>query len=504
MRTDLLVIGGGVVGAGIARDAAMRGVNTLLVEQADFASGTSSRSSRLLHGGIRYLAQGKLPLVLEASREKCLLRQVSPHLAEPLPFLFPTYKRTMWPRWKLAVGVRIYDLLCGRQNFGRSSHLSADGLRQVLPAVELSDSTGAVRYFDGFTNDARLVLDTLASAAKHGANIHNYTRFKAAVRTATGWRVTLECTRTGASRELTCTGIINATGVWSPQLAQSDVKIRPTKGVHLVVCRARLEVPEAVVVTDDSRVLFAIPWGDRTILGTTDTDYDGPLDDPACDANDLAYILEHVNRYFPHANLTADDVLSTWAGLRPLVADPNGKPSDISRKHEIRIAQPGWWDVTGGKLTTYRLIAEQAVDRAVKKLGLDAGACRTSEPLIDGAPAEVPYSGCRPPALSKAVVEHFVRNEWAVHLTDIMIRRSSWTHYLEAPEEAAEKVAVWMGKLLGWDAEHLASELGHYQIWRARSRACIDQAAESRIGGTPLHGATQAGIVPAIPQGASL
>lgn len=466
---DLLIIGGGVVGAGIARDAVLRGIKTLLVEQHDFSSGTSSRSSRLLHGGIRYLAQGKLPLVLEASREKGVIHQIAPHLAEPLPFIFPTFRKTSWPKWQMAIGVRLYDLFCGRRNFGRSSNISRAEISRLLPQLKMDKSTGGVRYFDGFTNDARLVMDTLASASKNGAELHNYTRFAGAKRTEQGWSCDLEDCFSGARRTVQCHGIINASGVWSPQLDHSKVQLRPTKGVHLVIDRKRLDIPSAVVLTDESRVLFLIPWGDRTILGTTDTDYSGSLEDPVCDADDLAYILSSANEYFPSAKLQRSDVLSTWAGLRPLVADPNGNPSDISRKHEITLSEPGWWDVTGGKLTTYRLIAEQAVDAVVQHLALSVKDCTTANaPLIEGAPKEVAYSGCRPPAVTREIVEHYVTHEWATHLDDIMIRRTSWCHYLQDSLDTARRVAEWMAGLLDWSEEKKEDELARYKTAQRR------------------------------------
>jgi len=277
-----------------------------------------------------------------------VIYRIAPHLAEPLPFIFPTYKKTSWPKWQMAIGVRIYDLLCGKKNLGKSSNLSIADLKQLLPQLGLDGSTGGVRYFDGLTNDSRLVMDTLESASEHGAELHNYTRFAGAQKNGQGWACEMEDCSSGTRWKVQCRGIINATGVWSPELEQSHVKLRPTKGVHLVIDRKRMEVPSAVVLTDESRVLFLIPWGDRTIVGTTDTDYSGSLEDPVCDTDDLEYVLSNVNAYFPDAKLTRDDVLSTWVGLRPLVADPNGNPSDISRKHEITMPESGWWDVTAG------------------------------------------------------------------------------------------------------------------------------------------------------------
>ena len=479
LSADLIVIGGGIVGAGVARDAALRGIKTTLVEQHDFASGTSSRSSRLLHGGIRYLAQGKLPLVLEASREKGVIHRIAPHLAEPLPFIFPTFRNTSWPKWKMAIGVRLYDLLCGKHNLGKSSNLSTADIGHLLPQLKTTESTGGVRYFDGFTNDARLVMDTLASASEHGADVRNYTRFIDAQHTGEGWICILEDTRSGERQTIHCRGIVNATGVWTPQLDQSKVEIHPTKGVHLVIDRMRLEVPSAVVVTDADRLLFLIPWGDRTIVGTTDTDYSGSPDHPVCDADDLAYILSNVNEFFPHLKLQRRDILSTWAGVRPLVADKKGNPSDISRKHEIKMPEPGWWDVTGGKLTTYRLIAEQAVDSVIQYLKISAANCTTANlPLLPGAPQVTAHSGCRPPKVAYEIVEHYVTNEWAIHLDDVMIRRTSWCHYLQDPLDTSIRVARWMAELLEWSKEREAEELARYEAEHYQMRACLQDQAQ--------------------------
>jgi glycerol-3-phosphate dehydrogenase len=458
---DVLVIGGGIVGSCVARDAAMRGLRTGLVEQRDFASGTSSRSSRLLHGGIRYLAQGKIGLVREASIEKTVLHHIAPHLAAPLPFVFPTYRQNRaWKLWQLMFGVKLYDLLCGGRNLGRSSWLDAAETLQTVPGLQAVGLAGAVRYFDGFTNDARLVLDTLRSAAGHGASILNYARYIKA--TLEGlWRVEVQDSVTGHRFTVATQTVVNATGPWADGLAHSRVKLRLTKGVHLVVDRSRLPVTDAVVMTDGSRVLFAIPWGERTILGTTDTDYDGPLDDVRADAKDLAYVLTVTNAHFPAAHLQTTDITSTWAGLRPLIASSKGGPSDISRSHQIQNPEPGWWDVAGGKLTTCRLMAEQTLDRIVASTGLKAMPCETAhQPLLEG---DVAFSGLLPPAVSREAVAHFCRNEWAEHLDDIMIRRTSWHHYQRNPDETANQVAQWMSECLGWDAPRLEAEGASYR-----------------------------------------
>jgi glycerol-3-phosphate dehydrogenase len=462
---DVLIIGGGIVGAGVARDAAMRGLRVGLVEQHDFAFGTSGRSSRLLHGGLRYLAQGRIGLVRQASVEKKIIHHIAAHLAEPLPFIFPAYRGNRhWVLWQLKLGVKIYDLLCGGRNLGKSTWLSrAETLRRV-PGLSATGLNGAVRYYDGFTNDARLTLDTLRSAAASGAIVLNYCRFKGAARTAL-WECELEDRLVNRAFQVRAAAVVNATGPWADGLPHSRVKLRLTKGVHLVVERARLPVTETIVMAEAERILFAIPWGERTILGTTDTDYDGALDEVRADAADVGYVLQVTNRCFPGARLAEADVISAWAGLRPLLADPSGNPSDISRAHEIRTPEPGWWDVAGGKLTTYRLMGEQTVDQIVAWFHAsrtNPGPCRTAqEPLLPSTEIDG-VSGILPPEFSRRPVEHYVAREWAVHLDDVMVRRTNWHYYCRDAAAKAEQVADWMGELLGWTAVQRATELDRY------------------------------------------
>jgi glycerol-3-phosphate dehydrogenase len=477
---DVLVIGGGIVGSGVARDAAMRGLRVGLVEQHDFAFGTSSRSSRLLHGGLRYLAQGHLGLVREASVEKTIIHHIAPHLADPLPFIFPTYRNNRnWILWQLKIGVKIYDLLCSGRNLGKSRGLSQSETLQLAPGLLSTGLKGAVRYYDGFTNDARLATDTLRSAARSGANVLNYCRFKGASRSET-WECELEDCLTNSIFKVRARAVVNATGPWADGLPHSQVKLRVTKGVHLVIDKAKVPVTETVVMSEGKRILFAIPWGERTILGTTDTDYNGPIEDVRADATDIGYILQITNQFFPAAKLVAADVISAWAGLRPLVANPNGKPSDISRAHEIHNPEPGWWDVAGGKLTTYRLMGEQTVDQIVKKLKGKASHCRTAEePLLPVADT-AGVSGILPPQFGRKTVEHYLAEEWAVHLDDVMVRRTSWHYYYRDAASKAQQVADWMAELLGWSGETRRAELERYARMTGRqNEASAPKAAKA-------------------------
>jgi len=462
---DLLVIGGGIVGSGIVRDAAMRGLRVGLVEQHDFAFGTSSRSSRLLHGGLRYLAQGRIGLVREASVEKTILHRIAPHLAEPLPFIFPTFRGNKnWRLWQLQIGVKIYDLLCGGRNLGQSTWLNTDEVMLKVPTLRADDLTGAVRYYDGFTNDARLVLDTLRSAENSGAILLNYCQLTGADISPGGWQLQLrDFIEDKATHVVQAKAVVNATGPWAEKIPHSQVKLRLTKGIHIVVERAKMPVPDAIVMTEGKRILFAIPWGERTILGTTDTDYHGSLDDVRANAEDIEYVLGIANQFFPKAKLSAENVISTWAGLRPLIADPNGKPSDISRSHQIKNPESNWWDVAGGKLTTYRLMAEQTVDQIAKKLGGKFSPCRTAvEPLLPKNETDN-VSGIVPPEICRAVVGHYCANEWALHLDDVMIRRTSWHYYFSDAGERAAQVADWMAEILGWSDREKETQLQRYK-----------------------------------------
>lgn len=462
-KFDLLVVGGGIVGAGVARDAAMRGLSTALVEQSDFASGTSSRSSRLLHGGIRYLAQGRLGLVREASREKIVLAKIAPHLSQPLPFIFPTRQRSGWPLWKLSIGVRVYDLLCGIKYLARSRSLDADETARLLPGLNRDRLTGSVRYFDALTNDSRLVLDTLDSAARHGAVACNYLRLEEAAPDGEGWRCTLTDAESGRSQTVRAKCVVNAAGPWSDSVPNSHTRLRLTKGVHLVVDGERFPLPAAVVIAEGSRILFAIPWGERVILGTTDTDYDGPLEEPPCEVDDVGYILAVVNDAFPGLQLGAKEVLSTWSGLRPLVADARGNPSDISRRHKIAMSNPGWWDVTGGKLTTYRLMAEETVDAVCRRLDGKFRPCTTAAtPLLEGVDV-ASHSGVLPPPVSQQLVRRYCLVEGARRLADVMVRRTSWRHYRLDHLTIADAVAAWMADALEWSPQRVQAEIRSYR-----------------------------------------
>jgi glycerol-3-phosphate dehydrogenase len=253
--------------------------------------------------------------------------------------------------------------------------------------------------------------------------------------------------------------IVNATGPWADKVPHSAVKLRLSKGIHIVIERSRLPVPSAVVITEGKRILFILPWGERVIIGTTDTDYRGAPEDVSVDATDVAYVLRTVNEFFPKIALRDADIVSSWAGIRPLIANPDGSPSDISRAHQIRCPEPAWWDIAGGKLTTYRLMAEQAVDQIVKHLGATAQSCRTAtEPLL--RPEDItPFTGILPAPFGREAVEHYVRHEWAHRLEDVLLRRSGW-HYTQRWSSATiEQIAGWMAEAAEWSPSQLRAEI---------------------------------------------
>ncbi len=457
---DVLILGGGIVGAGTLWAAAQQGLRAALVEQSDFAFGTSSRSTRLLHGGLRYLAQGRFGLVFEANQEKIRLSRVMPHLVKPLPFNFPSYRTSPWPLWQLWCGVKLYDALCFGRNFQPSRAVSNEELRQIAPGLKDEGLRGGVRYFDALTNDARLVIDTLRGASIHGAIAVNYVLCKNVCRERNQWICTLVDVIAGQEFTVKAAWVVNATGPWANSFPQCRIPLRLTKGIHIVIRRERLPVSEAVVLCEKRRILFVIPWGERVVLGTTDTDYNGPLEEVWANGDDIAYVLDVVNDYFPEARLKESDLCATWAGLRPLVARGRGGPSDISRAHVIRLSQPGWVDVAGGKLTTYLLMGEHIVAKILRASGRRRRPWDRFKAILAD---ERPLVGIFPPEPSPTIVRRMGTEEWACHLDDVMIRRTSWHYFREDVPSLAGQVSMWMAQALGWSEAQRLRELEAYR-----------------------------------------
>jgi glycerol-3-phosphate dehydrogenase len=377
---DLLVVGGGINGAGIAREAALRGLRIALVEKTDFASGTSSRSSKLIHGGFRYLETGDFGLVLEASRERDLLRRrLAPHLVTPLRFFFPIYRGGSLPLWKLRVGLTLYDLLAAFRNIERHRTVHGAEAAAVEPRLRAEGLVGGALYYDCFTDDARLVLENVLGAEQAGAICLNYAGLEALEKDAAGM-LTGATVRDhgdeGGTLRVRARTVVNAGGPWLDRIRALDDPaarpvLRPTKGVHLIVPRDRVDNRHAIVLSAvrDRRILFVIPWEDHTIVGTTDTDYEGSPDAVTADDRDVDYLLETLNVHFQQARLKPRDVISTFAGLRPLVAGARPEaPSEVSREDVLFESASGLLSLGGGKLTTYRRVAIKVVDRIARRL----------------------------------------------------------------------------------------------------------------------------------------
>jgi len=379
---DIVVIGGGITGAGIARDAALRGLKVAMFEKSDYASGTSSKSSKLVHGGLRYLEHGEIGLVFESVSERRVQTRVAPHLVRPLPFLIPIYKGSKPGLELMNFGLWIYDSLALFR--APRLHKTFRGARAALelePALRSDGLRGALEYYDCATDDARLVLENAIDARALGADCHSYTEVTRFERDATG-RITGVAVKdrlTGEARSVTGRAFVLAAGAWTDEMiARFELPyerplLRRTKGVHVVVPRERLPLARAITLISpvDQRVMFAIPWRERTVLGTTDTDFTGTADDVAADASDVQYLVDSANGVFPGIELTPRDVIATWAGLRPLIAaPPNVDESEISREHEVFTRTDGLVIIAGGKLTTYRRMARQAVNETLKLLDL--------------------------------------------------------------------------------------------------------------------------------------
>ncbi len=509
-RSDILVVGGGITGAGIARDAAMRGYAVALIDKGDFASGTSSKSSKLVHGGIRYLEQFQFGLVFEASRERRTLLQIAPHLVQPLPFVFPVYRDGRWAPWIIDAGLWMYDALALFRNYGRHHMLSRAAVADQTRGIDTHNILGGAFYYDAQVDDARLTLETLRAAHKHHARIANYVQVNALLKErgrVVG--VSAHDVLSGEKLDLRARVVVNATGPWTDALAQMDdprapTRLRPTKGAHIIVPRARIGTENAATFPSfvDQRVMFLVPWNNFTIIGTTESDYDGDYDRVHATARDVEYMLAATNHAFPLAKLTKPDIISAYAGLRPLLHVSGKDAHSTSREHSIWVSESGLVTITGGKLTTYRAMAEQLVDRVVKKLRDEHDLapkqkCATAlYPLVEsngagdsilepdvrahwhrayGADAARIAEHARQDARAArrimeglpylwAEVDYAVETEMAVTLDDFLARRA---HILwEARDNgvsAAAPVAARMAELLDWDKPRVERELRAYQ-----------------------------------------
>jgi glycerol-3-phosphate dehydrogenase len=531
-RFDVLVIGGGITGTGAALDAASRGLRVALVESRDLASGTSSRSSKLIHGGLRYLEQFDFKLVFEALRERDLLvSKLAPHLVKPVSFMYPLYKKVV-ERPYVGAGLVLYDAMEGtRRPVPHHRHLSARGALKRAPALSPDRLAGAMLYYDAQVDDARHTLTVARTAAAHSAVIATRVSAVELLRGTDGIRISGARVRDEESgREITVTAdsVVVCAGVWTDQVYElagvpAGYQVRMSKGVHVVVPRDSVRSDTGMIVRTDKSVLFFIPWAERWIVGTTDTDWFGEREEPAATEEDIDYILAAANRVLARP-LTRSDVIAVYAGLRPLVAADGSKPTTkLSREHVVDVPVPGLASIAGGKFTTYRLMARDVVDAAVAGLDREVpGSVTDRVPLLgaDGLAAVQPAAGrlAEDYGVSRATVEHLlgrygtlaeevlglvradpglarpmaeghpylraevayaVTHENALHVEDVLMRRTRL--FIESADSGAgpaADVSAIMGRLLGWSRRRRAAETRRYLDLVASEHAAGDDGSD--------------------------
>ena len=480
---DVLIIGGGASGAGVAVDAASRGYDTILLERADFGSGTSSRSTKLVHGGVRYLRQGDIGLVMEALHERGRLRQNAPHLVSDLRFIVPTYD--WWEGPFYGVGLRIYDLLAGRYGFGPSRNLSREETIELLPNVSREGLRGGVQYYDGQFDDARLLINLIQTAADHGAVVLNYAPVVSLLhdRADQVSGAVVRDTETQDEFEIRARVVINATGPYSDAVRKMDDPVAPgvmvpSQGTHIVLPSRFLAGDSAIMVphTSDDRVLFAIPWHGHVVVGTTDTPLDSAPFEPKPLDEEIDFILENAGMYLENDPSRAD-VLSAWSGIRPLVRnsrdeDTSGDTASLSRDFVVQISRSGLVSLSGGKWTTYRRMAEECVDQAAVVGELPDLKCVTRDLKIRGSEnSERRTSNIEHPGEEEIL--RAARDEMARTVEDVLARRTRLL-FLDAQKaiDAAPRTA-----------EVLARELGRDDGWRDEQIRAFTARTESYLVG---------------------
>ena len=511
---DILVIGGGVVGAGTALDAVTRGLKVGLLEARDYAAGTSSRSSKLFHGGLRYLEQFNFSLVFEALKERSLvLNTLCPHLARPVPFIYPLEK--IIDRGYVGLGIGVYDVMgAGRGVPGHHKHLGKKKTLESFPSGKRSAIRGAVKFYEGQVDDARHTMMLARTAAAYGALCANSTRVTGFLREDDKVVGVLACDlETGRSFEVRAKQVINAAGVWTDEVQQmvggrGQFQVRASKGVHLVVPRNRINSATGIITRTEKSLLFVIPWGSHWIIGTTDTDWKLDLAHPAASRSDIDYILGHVNKLLADP-LDHEDVVGVYAGLRPLLFGESDSTSKLSREHAVSSPVRGLTVIAGGKYTTYRVMAKDAVDAAVHGLERKVPKCVTENIPLVGAEGYLGAYNSRnltaeragmrvsriehllgrygtlinellelieadpelgkpldsAPEYLRAEVVYAASHEGAQHLDDILTRRTRIS--IEVPDRgdaAAAEVARLVAPVLGWDERHVSEEIEHYRL----------------------------------------
>lgn len=494
---DVVIIGGGATGLGIAMDAVTRGYATILVEQADFAKGTSSKATKLVHGGVRYMAQGDIGLVREACHERGLLLKNAPHLTRNTSFVIPNY--TIWDNLKYTIGLKFYDLLAGKLSLGKSKYINKHKVSEDLPTIQTKGLKGGVVYQDGQFDDARLALNIAETAVENGGCVLNYCKVTDVLKSANGKIIGVKARDVESGKEYDIHGktIVNATGVYADNILQMDRPgephfVKPSQGVHLTLDKSFLPVDNALMIpkTSDGRVLFAVPWHNKIIVGTTDTLRDHPDLEPRALAQEVDFILETAQQYLVKKP-TKRDVLAVFAGLRPLAApQADGKNTkEISRSHKIIVADSGLITIIGGKWTTFRRMAQDTIDKAIEIGEIPAKSCVTEDLHIHGYDTDVDHKeemhfyGSDLPELKKLIVENrdyaeklvpnyeytianvvfAVRNEMALKVEDVLARRFRLLFLdAKAAVAASRKTAEVMAKELGKTQDWIESEIAEF------------------------------------------
>lgn len=459
---DVCIIGGGATGLGTALDAASRGFKTILFEQYDFAKGTSSRSTKLVHGGVRYLQQGNIKLVMEALRERGLLMKNAPHLVHNQKFVVPNYK--WWEKPFYGIGLKIYDKMAGKLGLGPSQLLSKEETLALAPTLDPEDLKGGVLYHDGQFDDARLAISIAQTATQHGAVLLNYFPVSGLLKMQKKiCGVWVKDFFSGKEYEVKSKVVINATGVFTDAIMKMDDGkheniVNPSQGIHLVVEKEFLPGDTAIMIprTDDGRVLFAVPWHDKIVLGTTDTAVENVSAEPIPQQEEIEFILSHIGRYLSK-DPQLSDMRSMFAGLRPLVKGKGKKTAAISRDHLINVSDSGLITITGGKWTTYRKMAEDVVDIAIQQNGLAQNPCVTKELKLSGH--DKPNAAAEITLLTneelKAAIKKSVAEEMCMTVEDFLSRR---TRQLLLNSNEAIKAAPMVAKLM-------AEEMSKDEAW---------------------------------------
>ena len=468
---DVAIIGGGATGLACALDASLRGYRTILLEQADFCKGTSSRSTKLIHGGVRYLRQGDVALVHEALRERSHLLHNASGIVRPLPFVIPS--SSIWEQIWYGTGLRLYDLLAGGRGLRRSAWLSKIQVEERLPGLNMKGVRGGTLYFDGQFDDTRLAIAFARTAHSYGAAILNYIAVRGLEKDGSDHvsALNVEDAICGEKLTIRARSILNATGVFGDSIRQMDEPtapsiLRPAQGIHFVLDHSFLGGKHALLIpeTDDGRVLFAIPWHGHTLVGTTDTELPEAMLEPKALPEEVDYLLEHAGRFLARKP-NKSDIRSLWAGLRPLVKPPQneGSSAELSRDHSIFVSDSGLITIAGGKWTTCRNMGEDAIDRAIEIGELTPQPCRTrSHKLIPEPNAEgeqlhpnLPYT--------KEQVEHAIQHELSLTLEDVLARRIRALFLdVHATLEIAPQVAEWMAEALGQDESWKEDQLREF------------------------------------------